>query len=92
MPRLWTELPRVRLCHVVHDEILLDAPEALAPAAADLLLEVMQDSDFQTRYIRDCPALGGRGESGDQLVGDPLRLPNRKRPDRGRDAYSLQVC
>jgi toxin HigB-1 len=40
MPRLWTELPGVRLCHVVHDEILLEAPEALAPAAADLLLEV----------------------------------------------------
>ena len=53
MPRLWTELPEVRLCHVVHDEILLEAPEALAPAAADLLLEVMQDPGLQTRYLRD---------------------------------------
>jgi DNA polymerase-1 len=53
MPRLWAELPGVRLCHVVHDEILLEAPEALAPAAAALLLEVMQDPGLQTRYLRD---------------------------------------
>lgn len=53
MPRLWSELPGVRLCHVVHDEILLEAPEALAQAAADLLLELMQDSGFQTRCLRD---------------------------------------
>jgi DNA polymerase I-like protein with 3'-5' exonuclease and polymerase domains len=53
MPRLWTELPGVRLCHVVHDEILLEAPEALAPAAADLLLEVMQDPGLQVRYLKN---------------------------------------
>lgn len=53
MPRLWSELPGVRLCHVIHDEILLEAPEAMAKAAADLLLEVMQDSGLQTRYLRD---------------------------------------
>ena len=53
MPRLWSALPGVRLCHVVHDEILLEAPEALAPAAADLLLEVMQDPGLQSRYLRD---------------------------------------
>jgi len=38
---------------VVHDEILLDAPEAMAQAAAGLLLEVMQDPGLQTRYLRD---------------------------------------
>jgi DNA polymerase I-like protein with 3'-5' exonuclease and polymerase domains len=53
MPRLWKDLPGVRLCHLVHDEIVLEAPEELAPAAADLLLEVMQDPDLQTRYLRD---------------------------------------
>jgi DNA polymerase-1 len=53
MPRLWRDLPGVRLCHLVHDEIVLEAPEELAPAAADLLLEVMQDPDLQTRYLRD---------------------------------------
>jgi DNA polymerase I-like protein with 3'-5' exonuclease and polymerase domains len=53
MPRLWSELPGVRLCHVIHDEILLEAPEALASAAADLLLEVMQDPGLQARYLRD---------------------------------------
>ncbi len=53
MPRLWSELPGVRLCHVIHDEILLEAPEALAQDAADLLLEVMQDPGLQTRYLRD---------------------------------------
>lgn len=53
MPRLWSELPGVRLCHVVHDEILLEAPEALAPAAADLLLGVMQDPGLQNRYLQD---------------------------------------
>lgn len=53
MPRLWSELPGVRLCHVIHDEILLEASEAMAQAAADLLLEVMQDPGLQTRYLRD---------------------------------------
>ena len=53
MPRLWSELPGVRLCHVIHDELLLEAPEAMAQAAADLLLEVMQDPGLQTRYLRD---------------------------------------
>jgi DNA polymerase-1 len=57
MPRLWSELPGVRLCHVVHDEILLEAPEALAPAAAALLLAVMQDPGLQTRYLRDVLSL-----------------------------------
>ena len=42
-----------RLCHVIHDEILLEAPEAIAQAAADLLLDVMQDPGLQTRYLRD---------------------------------------
>ncbi len=53
MPRLWSKLPGVPLCHVIHDEILLEAPEALAQAAADLLLEVMQHPGLQTRYLRD---------------------------------------
>ena len=53
MPRLWSELPGVRLCHLVHDEIVLEAPEQLAPAAADLLLEVMQDPGLQRHYLRD---------------------------------------
>jgi DNA polymerase I-like protein with 3'-5' exonuclease and polymerase domains len=52
-PRLWSELPGVRLCHVIQDEILLEAPEALTQAAADLLLDVMQDPGLQTRYLRD---------------------------------------
>lgn len=52
MPRLWSELPGVRFCHVVHDEILLEAPEALAQAAADLLLQVMQDPGLQTHHLR----------------------------------------
>jgi DNA polymerase I-like protein with 3'-5' exonuclease and polymerase domains len=51
MPRLWTELPGVRLCHVIHDEILLEAPEALSQSAAVLLLEVIQDPGLQTRYL-----------------------------------------
>ena len=53
MPRLWSEQPGIRLCHVIHDEILLEAPEALAQAAADLLLELMRDPGLQTRYLRD---------------------------------------
>ena len=43
----------VSLCHVVHDEILLDAAEALAQGAADLLLEIMQDPGLPIRYRRD---------------------------------------
>jgi len=38
---------------VIHDEILPGDPEALAQAATDLLLEVMQDPGLQTRYLRD---------------------------------------
>lgn len=53
MPRLWEELPGVRLCHVIHDEIVLEAPEDLAPAAADLLLKVMQDPGLQARYLKN---------------------------------------
>jgi DNA polymerase-1 len=53
MPRIWSELHGVRLCHVVHDEIILEAPEALAQAATDLLVVVMQDPYIQTRYLRD---------------------------------------
>ena len=53
MPRLWSDLPGGRLCHVIHDEILLEAPEARAQAAADRLKEVMQDPGLQTRYLRD---------------------------------------
>jgi len=53
MPRLCSELPGVRLCHVVHDEIVLEAPEDLAQAAADLLLEVMEDPGLQSRCLRD---------------------------------------
>jgi DNA polymerase I-like protein with 3'-5' exonuclease and polymerase domains len=45
MPRLWSEL------HVVHDEILLEAPEAMAQAAA-VLLEVMQDPGLEARYLK----------------------------------------
>ena len=59
LPRLWSALPRVRLCHVVHDEIFLEVPEAMAQAAEDLLLEVMQDSGLQIRYPRDALPLGG---------------------------------
>ena len=32
MPRFWSELPGVRLCHVIHDEMLPEYPEALAQA------------------------------------------------------------
>jgi len=53
MPRLWSELPGVKLCHLIHDEILLEAPEHLAQSAADLLLEVMQDSRLQRFYLKD---------------------------------------
>jgi DNA polymerase I-like protein with 3'-5' exonuclease and polymerase domains len=53
MPWPWSELPGVRLYQVLHDEILLEAPEALALAAANLLLEVMQDPCFQSRYHKD---------------------------------------
>jgi len=53
MPRLWSELPGVKLCHLIHDEILLEAPEHLARPAADLLLEVMQDSRLQQFYLKD---------------------------------------
>ena len=42
---------------MIHDEILLEAPEALAQATAHLLLEVMQDPGLQTRYIRDVLSL-----------------------------------
>lgn len=51
--RLWSELPSGRLCHVIHDEISLEDPEALAQTAAHLLLEVMQDPGLRTRYHRD---------------------------------------
>jgi len=53
MPRLRPELSGVRLCHVIHDEIILEAPESMARAAADLQLEVMQVPGLQTRYLRD---------------------------------------
>ena len=53
MPRLWEELPGVRLCHVIHDEIVLEAPEDLAPAAADLLRKVMEDPGLQARYLKN---------------------------------------
>ena len=34
-------------------ESRLKAPQAMAQAAADLLLDVMQDPGLQTRYLRD---------------------------------------
>ena len=43
----------MRLCHVIHDEIVLEAPEDLAPAAADLLLDVMQDPGLKARYLKN---------------------------------------
>lgn len=52
MPRLWDELPGARLCHLVHDEILLEVPEALADQAAAVLLQVMQDPDLEARYLQ----------------------------------------
>lgn len=58
--RFWSELPSVRLWHMVHDEILLEAPEALAQAAANLLLEVMQDPVLQTRFLRDASSSWSR--------------------------------
>jgi hypothetical protein len=48
LPALLDARPR----HVDHDEILLEAPEALAQAAADLLLEVMD-------YPASLPATSG---------------------------------
>lgn len=30
MPEIWSELPGICLDHMVHDEILMEAPEALA--------------------------------------------------------------
>ena len=35
------------------DEILLEAPEVLAKAAAERLLKVMQNPGLQFRYLRD---------------------------------------
>ena len=35
------------------DEILLEAPEVLAQAAAERLLKVMQNPGLQFRYLRD---------------------------------------
>ena len=57
MPRLWSELPGYRLYHEILNEILLEAPEAMAKAATVLLLEVMQDPGLQTRYLRDVLSL-----------------------------------
>jgi len=58
---------------VVHDELLLEAPEALAQVAADLLLEVMQDPRLQTRYLRDVLPLVAEASVGG-LGRDPLSL------------------
>lgn len=73
MPLLSSELPGVRLCHVIHDEILLEAPEALAQAAEDLLLEVMQDPGLQRRYLRDVLPLVAEVSVGGDLGRNPLR-------------------
>ena len=59
MPRLWPELPGAGLCHVIHNEILLEAPKALAQAAADQLIEMKQDPRLQTRYLREVLPLVG---------------------------------
>jgi DNA polymerase I-like protein with 3'-5' exonuclease and polymerase domains len=53
MPGIWSELSRIHLCHVAHDEFLQESPKPMAQAAADMLLEVMQDPGLQTRYLRD---------------------------------------
>ncbi len=54
MPRLLEELPGVRLCLVIHDAIVLEAPEALAQATADLRLEVMHAGPgLQARYLKN---------------------------------------
>ncbi len=74
MPRLWSELPGVRLCHVIHDEILLEAPEALAQAAAELLLEVMQDPGCQDTYLRGVLPLVAEVSVGRTRGRDPLTL------------------
>ena len=37
---------------MVHDEIVLEAPEVLAQDAADLLLTVMQDPGLAERYLK----------------------------------------
>lgn len=52
MPRLWDLIPGGRLCHLCHDEILLEVPTAMADQAAQLLREVMQDPDLEARYLR----------------------------------------
>ena len=59
MPRLWSELTGVRLCHVIHDEILLEAPEYMAQAEAGLLLEVIQDPGLPDPLPPGCPPPGG---------------------------------
>jgi DNA polymerase I len=53
MPRLWDAFGgAVRVAHIVHDEIILEAPEALAEEAAALLLATMQDPGLEARYLR----------------------------------------
>jgi hypothetical protein len=75
MSRLLSELHGVRLCHVIHDEILLDAPEVLAQTAADLLLEVMQGPGLQARYLRDVLPLVAVVSVGVELGRNSLRPP-----------------
>jgi len=52
MPRLWDAFGgRVRVAHLVHDEILLTAPVELAQQAAQLLKATMEDPVLATTYL-----------------------------------------
>lgn len=52
MPRLWDELPGARVAHLIHDEIILEVPEADAERGRQLLLDVMQDPGLEARYLK----------------------------------------
>jgi DNA polymerase I-like protein with 3'-5' exonuclease and polymerase domains len=54
MPSLWSELPGVRLCHVIHAEILLEAPEALAQAAAGFRVNLAAEMRRAASLVAAC--------------------------------------
>lgn len=52
MPRLWEAFGgAVRVAHLIHDEILLVAPEVMAEQAAEVLKATMEDPELATTYL-----------------------------------------
>jgi len=51
LPRIW-EIPGVRLLHLVHDEIVVEAPAERAAEAAEVLRGVMEDPGLAEKYLR----------------------------------------